>query len=617
METASVGAAPRTVLGRVRIGAGAGWVLAICAVTGLAAGLRLADLSHVLGNPFYDAAVRSMSQSWHNFFVGAYEPGGRVAIDKPPVDLWLQVASVKLFGWNSVALRLPEALAGTAAVPLLYDVVRRVFGRPAGLAAGLALAVLPVSVLTSRSDTMDSLMVALLVGALWLIVHAIQTRRARFLYLAALTIGLAFNVKLFEALLPLGAFGLLYLVAARQPWARRIEHGVVALLLVVAVSVSWASAVSLTTFQHRAFPVGSTDGTVWDVIFVWNGLDRISLQSNLHPILAKHPAPRSSLQPTRLFGGKSQEYGRAVGYELLPALLLGALALVLALLAWLRVGRWERPDDPTRLRRGLALGLGLWMLLGLLLYSDVTRLHLRYLESFTPAIAGALGIALVALVLRARASVAAAATLSGAVVATTVYASGQGGGEPWRALAVAAGAATAAAAIALVVARPSARGTQVAAATVAMFALVSLLAAPTGESLAIVSGHRSDSGRPGWMPPAEVARLSAYLQRHARYARYEFATPTAATAGPLIVKDHRPVLVLERVDHKALVGLPTLKRAVRHKEVRYALMGRPCRWHKSGKSYSHIATRRWICETGTDVSQRAGLDHRGVLYRLR
>ena len=37
-----------------------------------------------------------MGVSWHNFFFGAYEPGGSVSIDKPPVDLWLQVASVKL-----------------------------------------------------------------------------------------------------------------------------------------------------------------------------------------------------------------------------------------------------------------------------------------------------------------------------------------------------------------------------------------------------------------------------------------------------------------------------------------------------------------------------------------
>jgi hypothetical protein len=47
------------------------------------------------------------------------------------------------------------------------------------------------------------------------------------------------------------------------------------------------------------------------------------------------------------------------------------------------------------------------------------------------------------------------------------------------------------------------------------------------------------------------------------------------------------------------------------------LMGKPCRTHKSGKSFSRIATRRWICETGKDVSRKAGLHHRGVLIRLR
>jgi len=118
------------------------------------------------------------------------------------VDLWLQVASVKVLGFNAIALKLPEALAGTAAVPLLYDLVRRVFGRGAGLASALGLAVLPVTVLTSRSDTMDTVMMLCLIAAAWLVVRSAQTGRARFLYLAAAVMGLAFNVKLVEALLP-------------------------------------------------------------------------------------------------------------------------------------------------------------------------------------------------------------------------------------------------------------------------------------------------------------------------------------------------------------------------------------------------------------------------------
>jgi len=165
----------------------------LAAVLCAAAALRLAGLGAGEPDPFYDAAVRSMGTSWHALLVGAFEPGARVAIDKPPVDLWLQVASTKLFGFTHFALLLPEALASTLAVVLLYDVVRRGFGRVAGLAAAAALAVLPIEVVTARSDTMDSFMIALLVLAAWLVVRAVESGRARELYLAAAVVGLAFT----------------------------------------------------------------------------------------------------------------------------------------------------------------------------------------------------------------------------------------------------------------------------------------------------------------------------------------------------------------------------------------------------------------------------------------
>src|SRR2546421_12586400 len=128
---------------------------ALALITAAAAALRLIGIAHVSPDPFYDAAVRSMGISWHNFFFGAFEPGGSVSIDKPPVDLWLQVASVKLLGFSSTTLKLPEAFAGIISGPLLYVCVRRLWGIAAGLAAALALAVLPVSVITARSGTMD------------------------------------------------------------------------------------------------------------------------------------------------------------------------------------------------------------------------------------------------------------------------------------------------------------------------------------------------------------------------------------------------------------------------------------------------------------------------------
>ena len=41
-------------------------------------------------NEYYTAAVKSMLQSWSNFFFIAAEPGGSVTVDKPPLGLWIE-----------------------------------------------------------------------------------------------------------------------------------------------------------------------------------------------------------------------------------------------------------------------------------------------------------------------------------------------------------------------------------------------------------------------------------------------------------------------------------------------------------------------------------------------
>src|SRR5262245_43389193 len=66
------------------------------------------------GNTYYAVAVQSMLQSWSNFFFGAYDAGGFVTVDKPPVALWIQAISARIFGFSGLALLLPEALAGVA-----------------------------------------------------------------------------------------------------------------------------------------------------------------------------------------------------------------------------------------------------------------------------------------------------------------------------------------------------------------------------------------------------------------------------------------------------------------------------------------------------------------------
>ena len=52
-------------------------------------------------NDYYSAAVRSMSSSWHNFLYDSFDPSGLMTVDKPPLALWAQALSARVFGFHS------------------------------------------------------------------------------------------------------------------------------------------------------------------------------------------------------------------------------------------------------------------------------------------------------------------------------------------------------------------------------------------------------------------------------------------------------------------------------------------------------------------------------------
>ena len=50
-------------------------------------------------NEYYSAAVRSMSTSWHAFLFGSFDAAGVMTVDKPPLALWVQALSARVFGF--------------------------------------------------------------------------------------------------------------------------------------------------------------------------------------------------------------------------------------------------------------------------------------------------------------------------------------------------------------------------------------------------------------------------------------------------------------------------------------------------------------------------------------
>src|SRR5438309_2053581 len=170
--------------------------LALVPVLGLSAVFNINSLAqNGYANVFYSAGVKSMLRSLHNFFFVSFDPGGLVSIDKPPLALWLQAASAKIFGFSPLALLLPGAIAGVLAVGVMYRILARRCGPFAALAAALALAVFPSFVAVSRWNGVDTLMILLMMLASASALRAIETGRLRTLCWTAVLIGLAFNTK--------------------------------------------------------------------------------------------------------------------------------------------------------------------------------------------------------------------------------------------------------------------------------------------------------------------------------------------------------------------------------------------------------------------------------------
>jgi 4-amino-4-deoxy-L-arabinose transferase-like glycosyltransferase len=383
--------------------------LALAAILVLSAFLNLFRLtSEGYGNSYYAAGVKNMLTSWHNFFFVSFD-AGFVSIDKPPLGLWIQAASAKLFGFSGLSLLLPQALAGVLSVVLLYHLVRRAFGPVAGLIAALVLAVTPIVVVTSRNNTADMLLVLTVLVAAWAVIRAAETASLRWLLLCAVVVGLGFNIKMMQAYLVLPAFYLLYLLAAPVSWRRRFVHLGLATLVLVVVSLSWAVAVDLTPADQRPYVGSSQHNSALELASGYNGLSRLLGRGN--ELINSNGGfnnlrSASDSQSAQGFGpgggggpGGVGENGEKGPLRLLDQQLAGQIGWLLPLaVVGLLAASWQRrPRLPLDRRQGSLVLWGMWLLTMVVFFSIAGMFHRYYLVMLAPAIAALVGIGVVAL----------------------------------------------------------------------------------------------------------------------------------------------------------------------------------------------------------------------------
>src|SRR5947209_20315099 len=212
------------------------------------AGLYLEGLSaNGYANQFYAAAAQAGSASWKAWFFGSLDAGNAITVDKPPASLWVMDLSIRLFGLNSWALLVPQALMGVATVALVVAAVQRTVRRPGpALFAGLAMALTPVAAAMFRFDNPDALLVLLLTASAYAVVRALEgPRAARWLALAGALVGFAFLAKMAQAFLVLPGFALVYLLLGPAGLGRRLLNLLGAGAALVLAGGWWVAIVQL------------------------------------------------------------------------------------------------------------------------------------------------------------------------------------------------------------------------------------------------------------------------------------------------------------------------------------------------------------------------------------
>lgn len=138
-------------------------------------------------------------------------------LEKPPLFYWMEVGSIKLFGFNNWALRLPTAIMAILGLIATYSFTQRFYNRKTAWLSVSSLATMPLYFSMAHVITLDITVAVWLSISLFSCFSAIHTQsnthRRNLMWLAFATAGAAVLTKgLIGIILPCTIFGIWFLI---------------------------------------------------------------------------------------------------------------------------------------------------------------------------------------------------------------------------------------------------------------------------------------------------------------------------------------------------------------------------------------------------------------------
>src|ERR1019366_6027618 len=234
----------------------------------------------------------------------------------------------------------------------------------------------------SRHNNPDALLVLCCVAALWCAVRALEDGRTRWLVAAGVLVGLGFETKMGVALTVVPGIAAAWLWVS--PAGRGRLHALRQLLAggaaMVMVGGAWPALVQLTPAADRPWISGTSDNSIFSLMFEYNGLGRVDGQTGGPGAAAGGPGGANSL-----FGGSTgplrllnSALGGQAGW-LLGFALVGGLGILIA-------SRLRRADG----RSGWLVAVGGAFLTTAVLFSAASGIFHPYYVSLLAPFAAAL-----------------------------------------------------------------------------------------------------------------------------------------------------------------------------------------------------------------------------------
>jgi 4-amino-4-deoxy-L-arabinose transferase len=161
--------------------------------------------------------------------------GCHIWLHKQPLFLWEIAISMKIFGVNELAVRLPSIISHGLIILMVYDIGKFIKGNLAGILTALIFAYMkfPLTYVAGMyaTDHNDIAFLLYVTASFWSLIKYRETQKIRYVILCGLFSGAAVLVKWLTGFLAIGVWGSYTLIFERKKVIKPILAGLIAVIV--------------------------------------------------------------------------------------------------------------------------------------------------------------------------------------------------------------------------------------------------------------------------------------------------------------------------------------------------------------------------------------------------